>query len=72
MTIRLMFLECMASAVGVETWKLIVQSIKRLKWLYRRIFKIPWTDRVTNEEVLRKIGQGTKLMTYFAMTNTLS
>ena len=26
-------------------------------WLWRRMEKISWTEKVTNEEVLRKIGE---------------
>ena len=26
-------------------------------WCYRRLLKIPWADRVTNEEVLRRVGE---------------
>ena len=30
---------------------------------FRRMLKIPWTDNVTNEEVLKKIGTERKLLT---------
>jgi hypothetical protein len=31
-------------------------------WLYRRILKIPWTARITNEEVLRRMKNDTELV----------
>ena len=45
---------------GVETWTLKAETLSKLQafelWLYRRILKIPWTDKVTNEEVLRRMN----------------
>lgn len=45
---------------GVEAWTLKVTSINRLEafemWTLRRMFRIPWTDLVRNEEVLGKAG----------------
>jgi hypothetical protein len=39
---------------------------RRLKafemWLYRRILKIPWTDRVTNVEVLNRMGKDREIL----------
>jgi hypothetical protein len=26
-------------------------------WFYRRMMKIKWTERITNEEVLRRVGE---------------
>jgi Reverse transcriptase (RNA-dependent DNA polymerase) len=44
-----------------ETWTLTKQDIKRIEafemWIWRRIQKISWTDRVTNEEVLRRVNE---------------
>ena len=31
-------------------------------WFLRRMLRIPWTDHITNEEVLRKAGCQRKLM----------
>jgi hypothetical protein len=46
---------------GSETWTLGEAEKKRIvafeMWCYRRMLKIPWVDRVTNEEVLRKIEE---------------
>jgi hypothetical protein len=42
----------------VEAWTMIVAEQKRLEAMemrcYRRIMKIKWTERMTNEEVLRR------------------
>ncbi|CAG9838540.1 unnamed protein product [Diabrotica balteata] len=44
---------------GMESWTLKVDNIKKLEsfkmWCYRRILKIPWTQRITNAEVLRRL-----------------
>ncbi|CAG9831529.1 unnamed protein product [Diabrotica balteata] len=45
---------------GVKSWTLkdICRKLEAFEmWLYRRILKIPWTDRVTNEEVLKRMNQ---------------
>lgn len=31
-------------------------------WIYRRLFKIPWTDHVSNADILQRIGQGSQLL----------
>ena len=31
-------------------------------WTYRRMFKISWKDRVTNEEVLRRMGNNAEVV----------
>ncbi|KDR09341.1 hypothetical protein L798_15108, partial [Zootermopsis nevadensis] len=46
---------------GAETWTLRKKEQKYLEsfemWCWRRIEKIRWTDRVTNEEVLRRVNE---------------
>ena len=46
---------------GAETWTLRKKERNYLEafemWCWRRIEKIKWTDRVTNEEVLRRVGE---------------
>ena len=46
---------------GSETWtisKIMKNKINAAElWFYRRMLRISWTDRVTNEEVLRRVGQ---------------
>ena len=50
---------------GVETWTLKGQMTKKLEafemWLYKRILEIPWTGRITNDAVLRRIVHRRKL-----------
>ena len=45
---------------GSETWSLTSMTEKRIKtfemWVYRRMARISWTERMTNEKVLEKIG----------------
>jgi hypothetical protein len=45
---------------GSETWTIRKREEGRLEafemWLYRRMLKIKWTDKVTNREVLNRIG----------------
>lgn len=51
---------------GVETWTLKQETISKLQafelWLYRRILKIPWTQKVTNEEVLRRMKTSSEII----------
>ena len=75
--IRLGFMECYVWSVllyGVETWTLKAQTIKKLEafemWIYRRMLKIPWTHRITNEEVLRRIGHERKLIKIIKIRKT--
>ncbi|KDR18382.1 hypothetical protein L798_07764 [Zootermopsis nevadensis] len=46
---------------GAETWTLRKKEQKYLEsfemWCWRRIEKIRWTDRGTNEEVLRRVNE---------------
>ena len=45
---------------GDETWTLCVVSTKKLEalemWIFRRLARVSYKDRVTNEEVLRRLG----------------
>ena len=45
---------------GCETWTLSDNIIKRLNafemWTYRRMLRISWTDKITNESVLQTIN----------------
>lgn len=45
---------------GVESWTLKQRNIKNLEsfemWCYRRILRISWVDKITNEEVIRRIN----------------
>ena len=50
---------------GSESWTLMKRDIERIEsfemWIWRRILKISWRDKITNEEVLRRTGEGRNL-----------
>ena len=49
-----------------ETWSITSDMRKHLEscemWFLRWMMKIPWTDKVRNEEVLKRAGTGRKLI----------
>lgn len=51
---------------GVESWTLTQKMSDRLEafemWVYRRILKISWTDRVSNVKVLRLLNKKTEIL----------
>jgi hypothetical protein len=51
---------------GSETWTLRKEEIKRLEavemWMWRRMEKISWTEKITNVEVLKRVGEERLLM----------
>jgi len=51
---------------GCETWTLTKETARRLEavemWLWRRMEKISYTDRITNEEVLKRVGEERQIM----------
>ena len=51
---------------GCETWTMRKDTIQRLKalemWIWRRMEKVSWKDRKTNEEVLQTIGEKRSLI----------
>lgn len=52
---------------GCETWALRKQDIQRLEaaemWIWRRMLKISWTEKKSNEWVLKEIHETRKLIT---------
>ena len=56
---------------GCETWSLKVNIMNRLEafemWLHRRMLRIPWTDLVTNTEVLERARTKRELLTSIKM-----
>ena len=54
---------------GAETRTLTRSLLSRLDafemWIYRRLLKILWTEKISNEETLRRMGTGSKTMRLF-------
>lgn len=65
---RRLLLTCIFSIIAYasETWTYKKNIMKRISafevWCYRRILKITWPDRVTDDEVHRMIHQNERLM----------
>ena len=53
---------------GSETWTLKKADMKRLEscemWIWRRMENISWGERITNEEVLRRVGEKRSLIDF--------
>lgn len=51
---------------GCETWTLRKEDIRKLEalemWIWRRMEKISWTQKITNEEVLVRVGTDRQLI----------
>jgi len=51
---------------GMESWTLTEATPKTLEafemWLYRRILRISWVDKVTNETILERMGKEKEVM----------
>jgi len=49
-----------------ETWTLRKEDIRRLEavemWMWRRMERVSWMDRITNEEILNKVGEKRQLL----------
>ena len=61
-------MKCLVWSVALyaaETWAL-TQTDRRLEtfemWIWRRMEKISWLDKVTNEEVLRRVNQDRQIL----------
>ena len=52
-----------------ETWTITKSLLSRPDafemWVYRRVLKISWTEKITNEEVLRRMGTGREIVRQF-------
>lgn len=59
---------------GCETWTLKQDDIKKLNafemWLYRRMLRVSWTSRTTNETVLNKMNTRAHLITTIKLRKT--
>ena len=51
---------------GSETWTLRKRERNRIDafemWAYRRLLGISWSDRITNDTVFERVGQGKTLL----------
>lgn len=51
---------------GMEAWTINERMVQRLEamemWCWRRVWKIPWTARITNDQVLERMGTTRELM----------
>ena len=63
MNTKIRVLNCYVISIltyGCECWTISDRMKKQIEaaemWFFRRILRISWTDRVTNEEVLRRAG----------------
>ena len=58
---------------GAETWTLRATDQKRLEsfemWFWRRMEKISWTDHVRNEEVLLRVNEQSRGISYMKYKN---
>ena len=77
MKLRLRFLRFYIEPIllySSETWTLMTADKKTLMatemWFLRRMLKIKWTDKVTNEDVLRRAGTGRWIMNTIAKGHT--
>ena len=54
---------------GAETWTITKSLLSKLDafemWVYRRLLKISWTEKTTNEEVLRRMETYIELVRQF-------
>ena len=59
---------------GAETWTITKSLLSKLDafemWVYCRVLKISRTEKITNEEVLRRMGTGREILRQFK-TRTL-
>ena len=69
MRTRIRVLQCYVHPVlmyGSEAWTITTDMKKRLDscemWFFRQMLKIKWTDRVSNENVLRRANVNHKVL----------
>ena len=67
--LKLILLKCLVWPVmlyGCEAWTCRKADEKRLEaaemWLYRRLLRIPWTDKRTNVSVLKELNASKKIL----------
>ena len=51
---------------AAETWTLVKVDVRRLEafemWIWRRMERISWVDKILNEEVLAKVEEDRQIM----------
>uniref|UniRef100_A0A8D8SN59 Craniofacial development protein 2 n=1 Tax=Cacopsylla melanoneura TaxID=428564 RepID=A0A8D8SN59_9HEMI len=51
---------------GVESWTVTATLLKKIEafemWVYRRLLKVSWVDRVTNVEILQRLNKNTEVV----------
>lgn len=69
-TSKIRFLRCYVFSVllyGAESWTLTNTTEKRLEafelWLYRRILRVSWIERITNDEILQRMEKDREILT---------
>ena len=59
-------LVCPVALYGCETWTMRKEEIRRLNafemWVWRRMERVSWEDKKTNEEVLCSVGEERSLI----------
>ena len=59
---------------GCETWTLLKKDKKKLEsaemWFMRRMLKVKWTEKVTNDEVLRRMNNKRRILETIARRQT--
>jgi hypothetical protein len=49
---------------GSEAWTVNKRIEKQLEatemWFWRRMLKVPWTDKITNEDILKQVNEKRK------------
>ena len=67
--LRLRMIKCYIYPIvlyGSETWTLLKESVKRIEafemWIYRRVARISWKDKVKNTDVLERLGVKRELL----------
>ena len=65
-------MKCLVWSVALyaaETWMLMQTDRRRLEafemWIWRRMEKISWLDKVTNKEVLRRVDEDRQILNSF-------
>ena len=52
-------------AIGCESWTIKKAELRRIDafelWGWRRLLRVPWTARISNQSILKEIGPGCSL-----------